>query len=157
LTGRSIALSSFKSKPLVIEFGSYSSPSFRQRAATMEILQRQYEMRVDFLIVYTKEAHPVGGWEIDRNKDENIRVPAAGDMNARKIAARDAKQALKITIPIALDSIDDKTTSAYGAGENGAVIVGRDGKIVAKENWCDAFRLKAALEDVLGNKVASAN
>ena len=157
LNDRTVQLSSFKNKPVVIEFGSYSSPSFRQRAAAMEALQRQYDTRADFLIIYTKEAHPVGGWEVDRNKDDNIRISNAGDMNARTIAARDAKQALKITIPIALDSMDDKTANAYGAGENTALIVGRDGKIAAKENWCDAFRLRAALEDVLGKKVASAN
>ena len=50
-------------------------------------LKRQYDMSAaDFLIIYTKEAHPVGGWEVDRNKDDNIRISNAGDMNARTIA-----------------------------------------------------------------------
>ena len=36
---------------------------------------------------------------------------------------------------------------AFGAGENSAIVVGRDGKIIAKEAWCDPFRLRAALDD----------
>ena len=85
----------------MLEFGSYSSPSFRQRAAKMDELARQYSTRANFLIIYTKEAHAVGEWEVDRNRDEGVRVAKHADLAARKTAAKDAKQALRITIPIA--------------------------------------------------------
>ena len=148
LNGRNVQLSSFKGKPLVIEFGSYTSPSFRQRAAKMEELAREYNTRASFLLVYTKEAHATGEWELDRNRDDGIRVAKHADLSARKSAAKDAKQALRINlIPIAIDNMDDAAMKAFGAGENSAVVVGRDGKIIAKEAWCDAFRLRAALDD----------
>src|SRR5207253_7467317 len=83
LDGRSIQLSSMKGKPLVIEFGSYSSPSFRQRAQHMEELARQYNNRANFLLIYTKEAHPTGGWEVDRNRDDHVLIAAHADLNAR--------------------------------------------------------------------------
>ena len=149
LDGRNASLSAFKGKPLVIEFGSYSSPSFRQRAAKMEDLAKQYSMRANFLVIYTKEAHPIGGWEVDRNKDDRIAIPPHADLAARKSAAKDAKQALKLTLPIAVDGMDDKIAAAYGASENSAVVIGRDGKVLSKQTWADPYRLRAALDEAL--------
>jgi hypothetical protein len=156
LNGRTVQLSSFKAKPLVIEFGSYSSPSFRQRAAKMDELARQYSTRANFLIIYTKEAHAVGEWEVDRNRDEGVRVAKHTDMGARKSAAKDAKQALRITIPIAMDDMNDSIATAYGAGENSAVAIGRDGTVVARQQWCDPFRLRAALDEALASRPTTA-
>lgn len=149
LDGRNASLSAFKGKPLVIEFGSYSSPSFRQRAAKMEDLAKQYSTRANFLVIYTKEAHPIGGWEVDRNKDDRIAIPPHADLAARKTAAKDAKQALKITLPMAVDAMDDKIAAAYGASENSAVIIGRDWKVLSKQTWADPYRLRAALDEAL--------
>jgi len=149
LNGRPVQLSSFKGKPLVIEFGSYTSPSFRQRAAKMQELSKQYGLRANFLIVYTKEAHAQGEWEIDRNRDEGVKMARHADLTARKSAAKEARQTLKLTIPIAVDSMDDAAAKAFGAGENSAVVIGRDGKIAAKEMWCDPYRLRAALDEAL--------
>jgi thiol-disulfide isomerase/thioredoxin/Spy/CpxP family protein refolding chaperone len=155
LSGRVVSLSTFKGKPLVIEFGSYSSPSFRERAAKLDELARQYGNRANFLIVYTAEAHPIGGWEVDRNRDEGVRVAKAADLTARKTEAKQAKQLLKIVIPIATDSMDDKTAEDYSAGENGAIVVGRDGKIFARETWMDPYRLKSALDEAVAVKATT--
>ena len=140
LNGRNVQLSSFKGKPLVIEFGSYTSPSFRQRAAKMEELSKQYGLRANFLIVYTKEAHAVGEWEIDRNRDDGVRVAKHTDIAARQVAARDARQALRLSIPITLDTMDDAVTTAFGASENSAIVIGRDGKIAGKADVVRSVR-----------------
>ena len=129
---------------------------FRQRAAKMEELAKQYGLRANFLIVYTKEAHAQGEWEIDRNRDEGVRVAKHADLATRKAAAKDARQALKLSIPIALDTMDDAVTNAFGAGENSALVIGRDGKIAAKQMWCDPYRLRAALDEALLTKPATA-
>ncbi|HEX3358037.1 MAG TPA: deiodinase-like protein [Tepidisphaeraceae bacterium] len=152
LSGRNVQLSSFKGKPLVIEFGSYSSPSFRQRAAKFDELARQYGNRANFLIIYTAEAHPAGGWEVDRNRDEGIRIPKAADLTERKSEAKQAKQLLKIVVPIATDDMKDKTANDYSAGENTAIVVGRDGKISTRETWMDPYRLKIALDEAIAVK-----
>lgn len=157
IMGRPVQLAAFKGKLLVIEFGSYSSPSFRDHMAKMEELARQNDLRASFLIVYTKEAHPQGGWDVDRNREDRISVPQSTDMKSRTADAQEAREALKITIPIAIDSMDNATAATYGAGENSAVVIGRDGTVVAKEDWCDPFRLKAAIDEAAQQKtVASA-
>ena len=157
INGRPVQLSYFKGKALVIEFGSYTSPSFRDHAAKMEEFARQNSGRANFLIVYTKEAHPKGGWDVDRNKEDRISLAQAADMKARLDNATEARTALKITIPMAIDSMDNATATAFGAGENSAVIIGKDGSVAAKETWCDPYRLKIALDEVImGNSVATA-
>ena len=100
-------------------FGSYSSPSFRQRAPLMIELARDYSTRANFLIIYTKESHPKDGWQVERNKDDNIEITTASDLNARKATAKLARDSLKLSsLAIAVDSIDDKTLAAYNAQEN---------------------------------------
>ncbi|MGH7179536.1 MAG: deiodinase-like protein, partial [Tepidisphaeraceae bacterium] len=88
LDGQTVQLSSFKGKLLVLVFGSYTSPAFRSRAASLEELRREFNTRASFLLVYTKEAHPSGGWEVERNADEKIQVALHKDDAARRAVAK---------------------------------------------------------------------
>src|SRR5205823_7819953 len=94
LDGRSVQLSSFKGKILVLMFGSYSSPSFRQRAAMIQDLARETGSHASFLIIYTKEAHPKDGWQVERNREQKILVPAHSDAASRIAAAKSARETL---------------------------------------------------------------
>jgi len=149
LDGLPVQLSSFEGKPLVIEFGSYSSPSFRDRAKLMEQLKRDLGTRVSFLVIYTKEAHAKDEWEVQRNKDDNIEVAQHANDEARKEAAENARDTLKITIPIALDTMDNAAATAYDGMSNAAVIIDRSGKIAYRQKWCDPVSLRRKLEELL--------
>jgi Spy/CpxP family protein refolding chaperone/peroxiredoxin len=154
LDGRNIQLSLFKGKVLVIEFGSYSSPSFRQRVAPMQQLSHETGNRAQFLIVYTTEAHPSDGWQVDRNRDDSISIPQHKSLADRKAAARDARERLHIQFPIASDDMDNSVAKAYGAGENSAVVIGRDGNIAAFQRWTDPSGLRRIIDEAAA---ASAN
>src|SRR5262249_34936045 len=54
-----IQLSAFKGKFVLLVFGSYSSPSFRQRAAALEQIKKDYSGRVSMFLIYTSENYPV--------------------------------------------------------------------------------------------------
>jgi Spy/CpxP family protein refolding chaperone len=149
LDGLPVQLSSFQGRILVIEFGSYSSPSFRDRVKDMEQLKRDLGARVNFLVIYTKEAHAEGEWDVQQNKDADITVAQHVDENTRKDAARVAKDKLKISIPIALDSMDDSTAAAYEGMSNAAVIIDRDGFIAYRQKWCDPVSLRRKIEELL--------
>jgi protein CpxP len=151
LDGSTVQLSSYKGRVVVLEFGSYSSPSFRKRAAAMEQLKNQMSAAATFLLVYTKEAHPAGGWEIDRNKDEKISVEPHGSVNDRRAAAMKAREGLKITLPILLDEMDDSVSAGLGAGENSLVIIGRDGTLVARQEWADPTGARRLIEAAAKN------
>src|SRR5688572_25047150 len=135
LDGKPVRPSTFQGRVGVIVFGSYSSPSFRQRA--------------QFLIVYTKEAHPAADWEVERNKDAGISVEAHKDAATRAAQAEKTEHALKLTIPIAPDTMDDAVSTAFGTFPNGAVVLSRDGIIVARQQWVDPGGLEKRIEQAL--------
>jgi peroxiredoxin len=148
LDGLPVQLSSFSDRPLLLIFGSYSSPSFRQRARGLNELRKQFSARVNFLIIYTREAHAAGAWEIERNRDEQITVAEHADVDARRAAAKLARERLGLTdFRLATDTMDDAVASAYGAWpNNAAVLVGRDGAILAYQKWFDPQAMKAVIE-----------
>jgi hypothetical protein len=149
---RRAMLSRYARRVLVIEFGSWTCPSFRQRAAGMETLRRKYGRQAEFLVIYTREAHSAGGWEVQRNRDEHIRVEQPADAAGRLALARRAAEALKIAIPVAVDSMDDAVVRAYGGFPNGAVVIGRDGRIAARQQWADPFALERLIEEAAKEK-----
>jgi hypothetical protein len=149
LDGQNVELSSYKGKIVLLIFGSYTSPSFRQRVTALERIKREYGTRINPIIVYTAENHPVGKWEVQRNKDEGISVEAHKDMDARIAAARKARDAMKITVPIVIDSMDDATAGAYGGTTNAAILIGRDGTILARQRWFEPYALKQEIDSAV--------
>jgi len=147
LDGRSVQLSYFKGKVLVLIFGSYSCPTFRKQAASLDQLAKSHINKADFLIVYTKEAHPKGGHQIERNKQDDVEVEAPADDADRRALAKKAKESLHLTLPIAIDSMDDATGKAYNAIPNGAVVVGKDGQVFAHQKWADPAALAELIDE----------
>lgn len=152
LDGKTVPISTYKGKPLVLIFGSYSSPTFRENAKAIDDLQRHYAVKANFLLVYTREAHPVGGWEVERNKEAEISVQPHKDEAARVTAAKQARTTLGLTIPTAVDSMDDQLASAFDAFPNGCVILDRDGKIIARQKWAEAHGIRTLLDEISSAK-----
>jgi hypothetical protein len=76
-------------------------------------------------------------------------------MDARKAAATTAREKLKLTTPILLDTIGNETATAYGAGVNSAYVIGRDGTIVARQQWFEPNALRRALDTATAAKPAT--
>jgi hypothetical protein len=150
LGGNTVRLSTWKGHVVVIEFGSLSSPVFRDQVPRMEKLRNDVGMRAAFLLIYTREAFPVGPENLQRNADDGISVPQATDLVQRKATAQRAKEILNITLPIAVDSMSDEIANAYGGMPNGAVVIGKDGKIVAREQWTNPDSLHRAIDRASG-------
>lgn len=138
--GKSVTLSNlYKSRPLVLIFGSYTCPSFRDRAPAISRLKRNLgDSRATLLIIYTREAHPKGGWEVERNRDDKIEIPAHGSNADRLAAAKKAQKALELSdVPMALDSMQDVVFRRFGEHPNGAAIIARGGTISVLQEWFD--------------------
>ncbi|HEY7086823.1 MAG TPA: deiodinase-like protein [Tepidisphaeraceae bacterium] len=142
-------LSAYKGKLVLLVFGSYSSPTFRASAPKLERLKREYGARVNPIIIYTRENYPVGQWEVQRNKDEGISVEQPADINGRVSLARRAREALKLTVPIAVDNIGDQTAKDYGGFTNAAILIGRDGKVLVRQKWFEPYGIKSAIDEAL--------
>jgi Spy/CpxP family protein refolding chaperone len=146
LNGRAFVPANYKGHVLVLEFGSMSCPVFRDHARDMEKLKTSEGPRAFFLCVYTREAFPAGDKNVQRNKDQNISIPQASTLDARKMQARQTQQALGITIPMAVDSMDNGVSNAFGTFPNGAVVIGKDGQIAALEHWSNPDSLRRAID-----------
>ena len=147
VNGRMFSPSQYKGHVLVLEFGSMSSPVFRAHVQDMEKLKSSEGQRAFFMIVYTREAFPAGDKNAERNKDEGISVPEAKTLDERKTQALEAQRELRITIPIAVDSMDDAVSSAFGGFPNGAVVIGKDGTIAARQQWTNPDTLRGMIDD----------
>jgi len=146
LSGQPVSLAAMKGRVVVVVFGSYSTPSFRQRVPALEKLAKDYATRVAVLVVYTREAHAVGEWEVDRNKDENIAVEQPKSEADRKALATLAVNTLKVTVPVLLDEMDNSTAKAYGLTPNGAVVINRDGTVAARQHWFEPIGLRQQID-----------
>ena len=146
LDGTRLRLDNLKGRIVVLVFGSYSSPSFRNRAAALDQLRLETGTKAQFIVIYGREAHPAGEWEVSRNKQDGVAVQQPRTDADRKALAQTARETLKLTTPIALDTIDNSAASAYGAGANSAYVIGRDGKIAARQAWFEPLALKRAID-----------
>jgi Spy/CpxP family protein refolding chaperone len=153
--GAQVTLASMKGRVVVLVFGSYSAPTFRNRAAALEKLKSELGTRANFFIVYAREAHPTGEWEVARNKEDGISVEQARSLDARRTAAQTAREKLKLTTPILLDTIGNDTAIAYGAGINSAYVIARDGTIAARQQWFEPLALRRAIENAANAKPAT--
>lgn len=157
LDGTPVQLSSFRGKILLVTFGSFTSPSFRQRAAALDELRREYSARVSFLVVYTREAHPAGSWEVERNRDEEISIADHKDEAGRRTVAREAQNRLHLgQISFTTDAMRNATADAYHAFPNAAaVLIGKDSTVLAYQQWFDAYTMRPAILDALAPKPQS--
>jgi hypothetical protein len=99
------------------------------------------------MIVYTREAFPAGEKNVERNRDEGISVAQAKTIDERKAEALDTERELRITIPMAIDSMDDAVSNAFGGFPNGCIVIGKDSKIAARQQWTTPDTLRGLIDD----------
>lgn len=147
-----VDLMNFKNHILVLEFGSVTSPTFRDHIAAMDALAQKYAGDASFFIVYTKEAHPADGWDVPRNQDDQIAVRQPIDNLDRREIARKTQAYYQISIPILVDDDKDTASKAFNGFPNATVVIGRDGKVIARQQWNDPTDLGQIIERAIGGK-----
>ena len=92
-------------------------------------LYHTYGDRVEFLVVYIREAHPDDGWISQGNQEPDIHVYDPTTEEERAEVAQACAIALDIEMTVLVDGIDDTVASAYGALPDRLYLVGSDGRI----------------------------
>jgi thiol-disulfide isomerase/thioredoxin len=100
-------------KPVVLIFGSYTCPPFRDVYPTLERLHQSYGEQVAFYYIYIREAHAEDGWKMPRNQREGIAINDPKTMEQRVEVAQQACAFFKTKIPALVDTMDDATDRAY--------------------------------------------
>jgi thiol-disulfide isomerase/thioredoxin len=128
-----ITLSEFHGKqPVVLIFGSYTCPPFRDVYPTLDRLHREYGGAVAFLYVYIREAHPEDGWKMPRNQREGIAIQNPTTMAERTLVTEKACAFFKTKIPAVVDTMDDATDRAYAAWPSRIFLVDIAGKVAVR-------------------------
>jgi hypothetical protein len=95
-------------------------------------LKRRYGDKVEFLGVYVREAHPIDGWRMDSNDQAGIAIAQPTTDGERTAVAARCCQSLNMTIPLVVDSIDDRVGNLYSGMPDRLYLIGRDGRVVYK-------------------------
>ncbi len=82
--------------------------------------------------MYVREAHPIDGWRMDSNDQAGIAIAQpTTDIERTTVAAR-CCQSLNMTIPLVVDSIDDRVGNLYSGMPDRLYLIGRDGRVLYK-------------------------
>jgi hypothetical protein len=122
----------FAEKPVVLIFGNFTCDHFRMHTGSLESLYQRYRDRVNFLCVYTRESHPLGGWELDSNRNAGIEIRQPEEAQQRIRIAQDCKAHLKISFPIVVDTMNDTVSSLYSGIPIRLYLIDRSGLIAYK-------------------------
>ena len=142
LDGERKQLSSYFEKsdrPFVLNFGSYSCPHHRKRMGELhELFNRWKDRGVDFLTVYTAEAHPEDRWRLDNQyaqdeeytgNPEDFCFYSTKTIDEHKEMARWLQDKKDLQLPLVVDSMDNTLLYAYNSWPIRLYII-HHGKIV---------------------------
>jgi hypothetical protein len=103
-------------------------------------LYREYHDRVQFLLIYIREAHPVDGWWLGDGIASKVMsrggFKAATDVHdpktieERRAVAGRCEDTLQYGISTYVDEMDDRVNQAYAASPTRLYLVGLDGRTV---------------------------
>jgi len=89
-------------------------------------LYAEYNDRVQFLLVYIREAHPVDGWDL--GSKNRIRDPQT--IEERRKVAGTCEVALQYGITTYVDEMDDAVMRVYAAWPERLYLIGEDGRVL---------------------------
>ena len=92
-------------------------------------LWERHRGRVDFVVVYIREAHPEDGWVVSMNRDQDIRVDDPTTDTERQEVAATCALRLEIRMPVVVDATDDAIARAYGALPDRLYLIGQGGRV----------------------------
>jgi hypothetical protein len=87
---------------------------------------------VEFLGVYVREAHPTDGWRMRSNDRAGVAAAQPRTDAEREAVADRCCKALKMTIPLLVDAIDDRVGHAYSGMPDRLYLIDRSGRVVYK-------------------------
>lgn len=161
LAGNRVALAELLGeRPVVIQLGSYTCPVFRYRRFGMAKLHRDYGDRVRFVVVYTREAHPVGTkspysegeWDTWVNRVTGVRLGEPADRAERRERAAEAHRELELPGEILVDGMDDRAWELYGRAPSPAFVVDREGKVALAQRWVRPKAIRRVLDRLLDER-----
>ena len=89
----------------------------------------RYKGRAEFLAVYVREAHPTDGARSPGNDKVGISFRQPRSAAERAGVAKTCCAALHMTMPLLVDTMDDRVGHAYSGMPDRLYVIDRDGKV----------------------------
>lgn len=138
--GGSVGLADFRGRNLALMFGSYTCPIYRGQIERFNRISAELNEQIDFLLIYTHEAHPEDGWQVDINHAQDCVFDQPHTMDGRAAIASTCIQRHDIRVPVALDDIDDSIEKAYAGAPERLYLIDGNG-IVRHRSVPGPFRM----------------
>ncbi|MBI3208962.1 MAG: deiodinase [Candidatus Solibacter usitatus] len=95
-------------------------------------MYQKYRGKVEFLLVYIREAHATDGWQLPVNERQEVLLPIAKSQDEKEDHATACVRKLNIEFPAVVDNMDNTTELNYSAWPDRLYLVGKDGRITYK-------------------------
>lgn len=139
LDGQDVRLSDYYGKIIVLENGSITCPQYVGNINPMNELARDYP-DVEFLMLYTREAHPGG------------RIGAHQTFSDKIKRAKETRNRFGEQRTILVDTIEGTAHLAYGALPDMVYIIAPDGKVAFRGKWNNAKAIRDILNRLVNNE-----
>src|SRR5690349_4952205 len=95
-------------------------------------MAEKYKGRVEFLLIYIREAHPKDGWQVPANVRDGIEIEAAKEFGQKEANAGSCVRQLGIAFTTLVDNMDARVELNYMGWPDRLYLVGKDGRIAWK-------------------------
>lgn len=92
----------------------------------------RYSDRVDFYSIYLREAHPTDGWRLESNDRAGIMIANPKTIEEREKVAATCCEALQMSMPLLVDTIDNAVGEAYSGFPDRLYIIDLAGRVAYK-------------------------
>ena len=105
-------------------------------------LYGKYRDRVEFIVVYVKEAHASDGWWLGRSRTQRLVNDLAGNLartdvkepvtleQRRRVAASCQANLFDGVVPLYVDQMDNRVASLYTARPTRIYFIDREGRVI---------------------------
>ncbi len=116
-------------KPVVLIFGNFTCGPFRRTYPDFDEIGQRYKDQAHFFGVYVREAHPDNGWVMESNTKLGVKLKQPANFDERREVARTCASQLKYSMPLLVDTMDDRVGNLYSGMPARAYVIDIDGKV----------------------------
>ena len=95
-------------------------------------MAEKYRDKVEFLLVYIREAHATDAWQVPRNVNDRVLLSTARDYGEKEGHASSCVRSLGIRFTTVVDEMDANVELNYAGWPDRLYLIGKDGRIAWK-------------------------
>ncbi len=116
-------------KPIVLVFGNFTCGPFRRTYPDFDEIGQRYKNDANFFGIYVREAHPDDGWTMQSNTNVGVKLSQPKTIEERTAVAKTCATQLKYSMPLLVDTMDDRVGNLYSGMPARAYVIDLYGKV----------------------------